>query len=301
MPGHPYTSTTEKAGSHTHTPPATTKPPATTTTLATPKPPVAPTPPTPPTRAPAPAPAPTPPTPAPTPPTPAPTPSPPSPSPSSDESGDDKSKSSIFNPLTTSEFFRLAYSYGIFMLVAVMLVKFQPHLAYPHIFIMTTLYIIFTLVTEFVWLYAFTIRLRSKQGKNFTSRDTIHNILHNILPFTILVFGYVILVDGFKSTGFTDSGEAVEFYIRGVSCIVFLITYLYLFYNLMTVIDNQKVKSSLSGSPTDDWTKEYPDNKATKYDFLLDVLYSLFQPVSIIIIAGIMYYIIRATNMAFTQ
>jgi len=290
MPDHPYTSTTEKAGSHTHTPPATTKPPATTTTLATPKPPVAPTPPTPapPTPAPAPAPTPT-----------------PSPSPSSDgsgdESGDDKSKSSIFNPLTTSEFFRLAYSYGIFMLVAVMLVKFQPHLAYPHIFIMTTLYIIFTLVTEIVWLYAFTIRLRSKQGKNFTSRDTIHNILHNILPFTILVFGYVILVDGFRSTGFTDSGEAVEFYIRGVSCIVFLITYLYLFYNLMTVIDNQKVKSSLSGSPTDDWTKEYPDNKATKYDFLLDVLYSLFQPVSIIIIAGIMYYIIRATNMAFTQ
>ena len=280
MPDHPYTSTTEKAGSHT--PPATHKPPATTTTLATPKPPVAPTPPTP---APA----------------PVPTPSPPSPSPSSDESGDDKSKFSLFNPLTTSEFFRLAYSYGIFMLVAVMLVKFQPHLAYPHIFIMTTLYIIFTLVTEFVWLYAFTIRLRSKQGKNFTSRDTIHNILHNILPFTILVFGYVILVDGFRSTGFTDSGEAVEFYIRGVSCIVFLITYLYLFYNLMTVIDNQKVKSSLSGSPTDDWTKEYPDNKATKYDFLLDVLYSLFQPVSIIIIAGIMYYIIRATNMAFTQ
>lgn len=226
-----------------------------------------------------------------------PTPPPPTPPPS-DDSGNDKSDSSIFNPLTTSEFFRLAYSYGIFMLVAIMLVKFQPHLAYPHIFVMTTLYILFTLVTEIAWLYAFTRRLRSNQGKNFTSRDTIHNILHNVLPFTILVFGYVILVDGFRSTGFTDSGEAVEFYIRGMSCIVFLITYLYLFYNLMTVIDNKKVRSALSEPPSPDWTKEYPDNKATKYDFLLDILYSLFQPVSIIIIAGIMYYIIRATNMA---
>ena len=230
----------------------------------------------------------------PTPPPPSP---PPPPQPSSPPPVDSKGTSGFFNALATSEFFRLAYTYGVFILVAVMLVKFQPHLAYPHIFMMTILYIFFTLVIEIIWLYSFTQRLRSDQGKGYTSRDNIHNILNNILPFTILVFGYIILVDAFRSSGFADSGEAVEFYLRGISCIVFLITYLYLFYNLISTLEDKKIQAALSEPPNDEWTKEFPKNKATKYDYLIDLLYNLFQPISIIVIAGIMYYIIKATNM----
>lgn len=160
---------------------------------------------------------------------------------------------------------------------------------------MSLLYILFTLLAESLWLYAFTNRLRSEPGKNFTARDLFHKVLNNILPFSVLVFGYAILLDAFRLNQFASAGQNIEFYIRGITGIVFITAYVYLFYELVNQLNS--VKSSMTTKPPNDtWTTNYPDNKATKFDNVLDILYNLFQPLSIIVIASIMYFIIRSTN-----
>uniref|UniRef100_A0A6C0C5C7 Uncharacterized protein n=1 Tax=viral metagenome TaxID=1070528 RepID=A0A6C0C5C7_9ZZZZ len=204
-------------------------------------------------------------------------------------------ESEIFNELAISDLIRLGYTYAIFIFIAIILVKFQV-LAYPHVFLMTVLYIFLTFGAEMLWLYGFTMRLRTDVGKDYESRDLFHKILNNILPFSILVFGYAILLDAFRLDHFASDGQHIEFYIRGITGLIFLIAYVYLFYKLIKQIDS--AKNNMSEPPSDSWTDDYPDNKSTKYDNVLDILYNLFQPLSIIIISGIMYFIIRTTNVS---
>ena len=212
---------------------------------------------------------------------------------------DDSKQGDLLNKYTTSEFVRLGYTYFIFIGICILLIKFQPELQYQHKFIMSGLYITFTIITEIIWMFAFSQKLRDKKQKENEGRTTFHKVLNNILPFSILIFGYAILIDAFRSGGFGpgEEGVHIEFYIRGISSFIFVIAYGYLFYNLIVLLDSEKVKSSMSVTPYDDWKKDYPDEKdATMFDMLLDILYNLFQPISILVIAGLMYFIIRASN-----
>lgn len=211
----------------------------------------------------------------------------------SNKTNSNNDTNNLFNKLAISDLIRLGYTYAIFIFVAMILVNFQA-LEYPHVFIMTVLYVLFTLFIEILWLFGFSKRFRSDAGKNYDARDLFHNILNNILPFAILIFGYAILLDAFRSGHFASDGQHIEFYIRGITGIIFLIAYVYLFYELINQL--LTVKSSMSDPPNDTWTSNYPNNKATKFDNILDILYNLFQPLSIIIIASIMYFIIRASN-----
>jgi len=199
----------------------------------------------------------------------------------------------IFNKLAISDLIRLGYTYAVFIFVAIILIKFQT-LAYPHVLVMTVLYIIFTLIAEILWLYAFVKRNRSDAGKNSAARDTFHTVLNNILPFLVLIFGYVTLIDGFRNDHFASDGQHIEFYIRGISSIVFLIGYMYLFYELISQLDT--AKATLNTPVNDTWTTDHPNNKATKYDNIIDLLYNLFQPITIMIIAALMYFTIRASS-----
>ena len=72
---------------------------------------------------------------------PPPTPPPPSPSPSSSDS------SSIFNKLVVNDLIRMGYTYAMFLFVALIMVKFQT-LEYQHVFVMTLLYVILTLIVS---------------------------------------------------------------------------------------------------------------------------------------------------------
>ena len=199
----------------------------------------------------------------------------------------------IFNKLAISDLIRLGYTYAVFIFVAIILSKFQT-LAHPHVLVMTVLYIIFTLIAEILWLYAFVKRNRTDVGKNSPARDTFHNVLNNILPFLVLIFGYVILIDAFRTDHFASDGQHIEFYIRAISSIVFLIGYMYLFYELVSQLNT--VKSNLNGPVNDTWKTDNPDNNATKYDNIIDLLYNLFQPITIMIIAALMYFTIRASS-----
>ena len=203
----------------------------------------------------------------------------------------------IFNKLAISDLIRLGYTYAVFIFVAIILIKFQT-LAYPHVLVMTVLYIIFTLIAEILWLYAFVKRNRSDAGKNSAARDTFHTVLNNILPFLVLIFGYVTLIDGFRNDHFASDGQHIEFYIRGISSVVFLIGYMYLFYELISQLDT--AKATLNTPVNDTWTTDHPDNKATKYDNIIDLLYNLFQPITIMIIAALMYFTIRASSTTAT-
>jgi len=206
----------------------------------------------------------------------------------------------LFNKLTTAEIIRLGYTYAIFIFICIIIIKFQSEtLHYPHIFIMSGLYVTFTIITEIIWMFAFNQKLRDKKEKENEGRTTFHKILNNVLPFAILLFGYAILIDAFRSGGFGpgEEGVHIEFYIRGLSSFIFVVAYGYLFYNLIVLLDTEKVKASMNVTPYEGWKKDYPDEKdATMFDMLLDILYNLFQPVSILVIAGLMYFIIRATN-----
>jgi len=208
--------------------------------------------------------------------------------------------SALFNKLTTTEIIRLGYTYAIFIFICIIIIKFQSDtLHYPHIFIMSGLYITFTIITEIIWMFAFNQKLRKEKEKEHEARTTFHKVLNNILPFSILIFGYAILIDAFRSGGFApgEEGVHIEFYIRGISSLIFVVAYGYLFYNLIVLLDTDKVKASMSGVPYEGWKTDYPDEKdATMFDMLLDILYNLFQPISILVIAGFMYFIIRASN-----
>ena len=67
---------------------------------------------------------------------------PPTPPPSSDKDG-------IFNKLVINDLIRMGYTYAMFLFVALIMVKFQV-LEYQHVFIMTLLYVILTLIIEFI-------------------------------------------------------------------------------------------------------------------------------------------------------
>ena len=137
----------------------------------------------------------------------------------------------IFNKLVINDLIRMGYTYAMFMFVALIMVKFQT-LEYDHVFVMTLLYVILTLVVEFLWLYLFRERFRTEKAKNVSARDTFHGVLNNILPFTILIIGYATLLDAFRSGHFASDGEHIEFYVRSIGGLLFIVAYSYLFVEL---------------------------------------------------------------------
>jgi hypothetical protein len=232
----------------------------------------------------------------PTPPPAAPAPvAPPPPSPSSSTSSN--GSGTIFTKLVINDLIRMGYTYAMFLFVALIMVKFQT-LEYQHVFIMTFLYVILTLAAEFVWLYLFRQGYRSEKAKDIGARDTFHDLLNNILPFTILIFGYSTLLDGFRSGHFASDGEHIEFYVRTISGILFIIAYSYLFIELFNRLNTNR--SSLdTKAPYVGWKTDYKDEDkkdVSLFDNIIDLLYNLFQPISILVIAGLMYVFIRFTT-----
>ena len=204
---------------------------------------------------------------------------------------------SIFNNLIVSDLIRMGYTYAMFLFVALIMVKFQT-LEYDHVFIMTLLYVILTLVIEFLWLYLFRETYRTVQAKDISARDTFHGVLNNILPFTILIFGYATLLDAFRSGHFASDGEHIEFYVRSIAGLLFIIAYSYLFVELFNRLNINK-SGLTSKAPYDGWRTDYKDEDkkdVSLFDNIIDLLYNLFQPISILVIAGLMYSFIRFTN-----
>jgi hypothetical protein len=207
------------------------------------------------------------------------------------EGNKSKSKNDTFNDFVVSDLSRLAYSYLIFTVFAFMLVKFQVSDGsnLTPIIIMSVIYIIITLVVELLWLFLFTDKQRNKDD---SSKTITHTLLNNILPITALIFGYIILMDGFRSGG---NSSSVEYIFKSMAAIIFFVSYLYLFISLVGMLTGDekpgsKVKSALN--------YKYPDvtdskSKLTYYDHLIDVLYNLFQPISVIFISIMLYYVIK--------
>ena len=187
-----------------------------------------------------------------------PPPPPSSPSPSPSPSPSSSNSTTIFNKLVVNDLIRMGYTYAMFLFVALIMVKFQT-LEYNHVFIMTLLYVILTLVVEFLWLYLFRERFRTDRAKDISARDTFHEVLNNILPFTILIFGYATLLDAFRSGHFASDGEHIEFYVRTIAGILFIIAYLYLFVELFNRlnINNSSLKSA---APYVGWRTDYKDD-----------------------------------------
>ena len=209
------------------------------------------------------------------------------------------SSTNILSKLVVNDLIRMGYTYAMFLFVALIMVKFQA-LEYQHVFIMTLLYVILTLAVEFLWLYLFREGYRTEKAKNISARDTFQDVLNNILPFTVLIFGYSTLLDAFRSGHFASDGEHIEFYVRTISGILFIIAYSYLFIELFNRLNINR--SSLdSAAPYEGWRTDYKDEDkkdASLFDNIIDLLYNLFQPISILVIAGLMYVFIRFTNSA---
>ena len=202
--------------------------------------------------------------------------------------GNKKSKSSIFNDFVISDLIRLGYSYLIFIVFAVMLVNFQVEPGgMGHILTFTIIYIIITLIMEMLWLFLFTDKLRNNSDKDIEDKSMIHKVLNNVLPITALILGYIFLFDGFRPGG---DGNRVEYLLKIISVIIFFVSYVYLFYELINTVaigkQGKKVENALSG-------KVDKDNKLTYYDFLIDILYNLFQPISVLFVSIMLYYIIK--------
>ena len=222
-----------------------------------------------------------------------PTPPPPPPSSSSSSNND----GGVFNKLVINDLIRMGYTYAMFLFVALIMVKFQV-LEYKHVFIMTLLYVILTLLAEILWLYLFRKRFRTDKAKDVSARDTFHNVLNNVLPFSILIFGYATLLDAFRSGQFASDGEHIEFYVRTITGILFMVAYSYLFIELFTRLNDNK-SGLTSIPPFTDWRNQFKDDESknvTLFDNIIDLLYNLFQPISILVIAGLMYAFIRFTN-----
>ena len=202
-----------------------------------------------------------------------------------------KETDTIFSSNVTDDFIRLLYSYLIFFIFAFMLVRFQtePGKRYSHILMITIIYIILTFVNEMIWLFLFTDKL--KTNKDIQDKSFKHVLLNNILPITALVFGYIILIDGFRASSGSNN---IEYVLKAIATIIFFVSYIYLFYTLVNTLTGGKIGESVKKvmSVTD---KDDKDDKITYYDHLIDVLYSLFQPISVLFISVMLYYIIKMT------
>lgn len=206
-----------------------------------------------------------------------------------------KSKSSdntsIFNSFVNGELFRIGISYAAFIIIALMLVNSQidPGKRYTHIWIITGIYIIITLGIELIWLFMFTEKLREK-NKDATNKSVIHSILNDILPITALIFGYVILIDGFRQNINVNN---VEYILRSVSIIIFIAAYGYLFTTLVNTLTGKENATKVESALAEPFGKDNTDY--TDYDNLIDSLYNLFQPISVISVAILLFFIVRMT------
>ena len=161
-----------------------------------------------------------------------------------------KNKDKTFNDFVMDDLIRLGYSYFIFIIFAVMLITFQmePGSNNSHIYIFSLIYIILTFVMEIIWLFFFTENYRGDNDKNDEDKSLIHRLLNNILPITALIFGYILLIDGFRPGG---GSNRVEYLIKAFSITVFFVSYTYLFYELTNIIaiddkTSKKVKDALN-------------------------------------------------------
>jgi len=200
-----------------------------------------------------------------------------------------KKSDSFFDNYEKDDLFRLSYSYLIFGIIAFTLVKVQldPSKRYPHVLMVSIIYVVLTLLVEMLWLYFFSEKFRTKKGKKYSSRNTVYKVLNNVLPIATLIFGYVILIDGFRS----GNSNNTEFILRFLVSIIFIVSYGYLFYNLVKTLNSKNVKKALKGP-----VKGSKGDKATKYDYIIDLLYNLFQPISILIVSIFIYYTIKITQ-----
>ena len=86
--------------------------------------------------------------------------------------------------------------------------------------------------------------------------------------------------------------NSIEYMVKIMSAMVFIVSYSYLLYNLLIIIKKKSISNALSKTADSDEKK----NKATEYDLLIDLLYNLFQPVGILFISVILYYSIIMTT-----
>tara|TARA_B100001059_G_C17812901_1_gene573359 strand:- start:1411 stop:2133 length:723 start_codon:yes stop_codon:yes gene_type:complete len=206
--------------------------------------------------------------------------------------GNSNNKDDIFNEFVISDLTRLAYSYLIFIIFALMLVKFvvSEGSNLTPVIIISIVYIIITLTIELLWLFLFTNKERVNDD---SSKTIVHTLLNNVLPITALMFGYIILIDGFRPGGNSNS---IEYILKSITAMIFFVSYLYLFISLVNMLTGKKkpgsaVKSAMNSKFTD--VTDNSKSKLTYYDHLIDILYNLFQPISVIFVSIMLYYIIR--------
>ena len=210
---------------------------------------------------------------------------------SSKSKSDTTDNTSIFNSFVNGELFRIGISYAAFIIIALMLVNSQidPGKRYTHIWVITGIYIIITLGIELLWLFMFTEKLREK-NKDATNKSVIHSIINDILPITALIFGYVILIDGFRQNINVNN---VEYILRTVSVLIFIATYGYLFVTLVNTLTGDDNMNKVESALSEPFGKD--NTNYTYYDNLIDSLYNLFQPISIISVAILLFFIVRMT------
>jgi hypothetical protein len=214
-----------------------------------------------------------------------------SPNPASKSNSDGNDNTSIFNSFVNGELFRIGISYAAFIIIALMLVNSQvdPNKRYTHIWVITGIYIVITLGIELLWLFMFTEKLRGK-NKDATNKSVIHSIINDILPITALIFGYVILIDGFRQNINVNN---VEYILRTVSVLIFIATYGYLFVTLVNTLTGDDNMNKVESALSEPFGKD--NTNYTYYDNLIDSLYNLFQPISIISVAILLFFIVRMT------
>ena len=96
---------------------------------------------------------------------------------------------------------RILITYGVSLFACIALMMGNYDSSYKSsiikIMIITGIFFVVCGLFDYFWMKYYLIENRNRSDTD--NRDTIHTILHMILPGIILVLGYTFLISGFKS------------------------------------------------------------------------------------------------------
>lgn len=178
--------------------------------------------------------------------------------------------------LESSEIFRIIITYCVTFFVSMALLMGNYDSSYNKtlgvILMVSITYFLSCGLFDYFWMKYYLID--NRQNGDTDNRELSHNIIYMILPAIVLIFGYTLLIAGFKSNLSMSNTKSLSlFLVKIVALMVIIISYLYYIIKLMNILNDSNTRNK------DENTQ-------------VDILYSILHPVSILLISSIFYAII---------
>ena len=158
------------------------------------------------------------------------------------------------NTLESSEIMRILLTYGIsiFICISLMIGNYDSSYKSSIMKIIVISFIFFAVCGIFDYLWVNYYLIDNRDTNDTDNRDTIHTVLHIIIPGIILVLGYTFLISGFKSKFSTSNAKTLSLFItKFLALASVIVAYIYYTMKLMNILYKKNSTSTDNNTQVD--------------------------------------------------